>query len=157
MRTFLSILLAVVLAAPVAKAQDGEAALALFEAYQSGYLQLAAVSCFQLYAASGVVTTDFLNGFIDAGTATQALDHNRLLLSTGITTLENIRAKTPEEDLAAHAEFGRLSAMFAALQRYMDAVEDFVMDPTEPSADAADAAQAALDRAMEEFAGPQVE
>lgn len=150
---FVCVLLAVC-TVTFAEADEREDALELFTAYQQGYLDVVAVSCFQLYSSSGVVTTDYLNDYIDADTALEALDHNRLLLSVCITTLERIRGKTPVDDIEAHREFNRLGTMLTALRSYLDASSRFMLEPTQDAADAADVAQFALDQAMEEFAGP---
>ena len=150
-------------AAPLAQqegppTQPGPAAVALFEAYQSGYLQLVAISCFQLYSSTGVVSADFVNGVVDGERAMQMLEHNLLLHSACQTTLADITARTPANDKTALAELGRLKKILDAEGTLFNALSDFFAGPTQETSDAAKQALAAVEAELDDYtksSGPE--
>lgn len=141
---------------PPAAAQrdDAERALDLFVAYQGGYFQVVAVSCFQLYSSTGIIVSDFEIGVIDGGLAQSALERSRLLLSVCTTSLENIRTATPIDDQAAQAEIGRLGHLLSKLVIMFDALDDKFIYPSDENSALADKALAELDYAMEQYTDP---
>lgn len=138
----------------VAQNRDSKRALDLFAAYQGGYFQVVAVSCFQLYSSSGIITSDFEVGVIDGGLAQSALERSRLLLSVCTTSLENIRTTTPIDDQAAQAEIGRLGHLLSKLVIMFDALDDKFIYPSDENSALADKALAELDYAMEQYTDP---
>ena len=125
--------------------------VALAGAYQQGYLQVVEVCCFQLYASTGVVATDFANGLIDGETALFALDQNRLLLSACISTLDHIISLTPKEDEAAHEVLGSLNALLLKENQLLTALTDVVAEPSEERSQQAEAARLAVEQALDAY------
>lgn len=151
---------AVLTAAPLAAQSqpapppEASAALALFEAYQSGYLQLAALSCFQLYSSTGVIVGDFDRGSIDRGLAMEALEHNLLLYSACQSTLEAVTACTPQQDQAALAELARLKRILDAEGVLFKVLQEYFGEQGEENTKAAEAALAALEKELDQYTKP---
>ena len=125
--------------------------IALAEAYQTGYLQVVAVSCFQLYSSSGIIAADFAKGNIDAVTALDALDQNSLLHSVCYTTLTAIQQLTPPADSIALAEIARLLELLTAEDELLSALADVVTDPTEEKAAAVETARAKVEQTLDSY------
>jgi hypothetical protein len=87
-----------------------EAFLDLISAYQSGYLQVVAVSCYQLYAGAGLVEGAFRAGHIDGPTALDILGQNSLLHSVCYSSLQDIQSLTPAGDTVARGEMNKLGS-----------------------------------------------
>ena len=149
MRALCIALIVLLLLPTSAPAQDDIVALA--GAYQRGYLQVVELCCFQLYASTGVVATDFSNGVIDAETALFALDQNYLLLSACISTLDEIISLTPAEDETAHEALGRLAALLAKENQLLSALTDLAAEPSAERAQQADAARLAVEQALDAY------
>jgi hypothetical protein len=125
--------------------------IALAEAYQTGYLQVVAISCFQLYSSTGIIATDFAQGNIQAGTALDALDQNSLLHSACYTTLTAIQQLTPAADTIALAEIGRLLGLLEAEDELLSGLADVIADPTEEHAEAVEAARAKVEQTLDSY------
>ena len=141
----------------VDQAQAVQGALELFAAYQSGYFQVVAVSCFQLYSTSGIIASDFEAGVVDGVLAQQALERSRLLLSVCTTSLAQIKVATPLGDTAAHDELLRLAHLLDKLVGLFDAMDNKFIYPSEENLSRADKALAELDYAMEQYTSPSQE
>jgi len=125
--------------------------IALAEAYQTGYLQVVAISCFQLYSSSGIIATDFAKGNIDAATALDALDQNSLLHSVCYTTLTTIQELTPAADSIALAEIARLLGLLTAEDELLSSLADVITDPTDEQAAAVEAARAKVEQTLDSY------
>jgi hypothetical protein len=125
--------------------------IALAEAYQTGYLQVVAISCFQLYSSSGIIATDFAKGNIDAATALNALDQNSLLHSVCYTTLTAIQELTPPADSLAQAEIARLLGLLTAEDELLSGLADVITDPTNENAAAVETARAAVEQSLDSY------
>ena len=128
-------------------------ALELAAAYQSGYLQVVAVSCFQLYSSTGIIQTDLESGIISPATALTALEHNSLLHSVCMTTLSDIRELTPVTDTVGITELDRLLALLTAEGDLLRALQDFCLSQTEATYTAVCRAQEQVEEALTEYAG----
>jgi hypothetical protein len=161
MRLIISCLMAVSLLAGTAFAVDTPAPaeagpeqfLALAEAYQSGFLQLAALATLEIYSSAGIVATDFAAGYIDASTALTALDQISLLHSAGYYSLESVLALTPPADAVATAELTRLMELYVAEDALLSALYDVAGAPDEQRAAAAEAARARVETLLNAYAG----
>lgn len=131
--------------------QQFDAMLALFDAYQGGYLQVVAVSCFQLYYSTGIIATDFSQGHIDAGTATFALEKNALLHSACLTTVKDIFDKTPADDTLARLELKRLWDILLAEDALLRALGDALGKPGAETQAAVDNARQAVSDLLEAY------
>ena len=129
---------------------------ALFEAYQVGYLQVVAISCFQLYSSAGIIATDLSDGHIDGVTALYALEQNRLLLSACMTTLDSIASLTPVTDEAATAELLRLSGLLSAIGELYSALDDVCLEPTETNAANVEAERVEVEALFDEYVGNSI-
>jgi hypothetical protein len=125
--------------------------LNLAQAYQSNYLELVAICCFQLYASTGVVATDYANGYISGETAMSALDSNQLLQSCCFTTLSEIVDLTPADDELLHAEAGRLLAIISAEGDLLTALRDVCLDPSDDNAARAEDARRQVETLLDEY------
>lgn len=139
---------------PAAPPKSGEEAfLDLVSAYQSGYLQVVAVSCYQLYAGAGLVEGAFRAGHIDGPTALDILGQNSLLHSVCYTTLVDIQALTPMEDRVAQTEINRLGLLLETENQLLIALSDFFAQPTEANGQKVDAARAGVEQTLDQYAG----
>ena len=136
-----------------AQKDNADRALELFAAYQGGYFQVVAVSCFQLYSSIGIIDSDFEVGVIDGELAQSVLERSRLLHSVCTTSLETIRTATPKDDKAAFTEIERLGNLLYRLANLFDALDEKFLNPTEESFAVAKKALAELDFAMEQYTG----
>ena len=125
--------------------------LDLAEAYQTGYLQVVAVCCYQLYSTCGIVAADYTGGYIDTETALFALDESGLLHSVCTSTLGTIRAVTPAGDTVALDEIGRLEAMLNAEGALLGALRDVIAEPTEERAAAVETARLEVVKALDAY------
>jgi hypothetical protein len=125
--------------------------LELAEAYQSGYFEVVALCCYQLYASTGVIATDFANGYIGTEVALEALDENSLLHSACVTTLLQIDGLTPEGDTAARGEIRLLLSLLTAEGELLDAVRQTFIAPTEENAARAELARQQVARALTDY------
>lgn len=131
--------------------QRWEELLTLAQAYQSNYLELVAICCYQLYASTGIIATDYSNGFINGETALFALDANRLLQSSCLTTLTEIVELTPLDDEVLHAEAGRLLAIIGAEGELLNALREVCLDPSEENTTVAEDARRQVERLLDEY------
>lgn len=131
--------------------QQLEDLLDLATAYQSSYFQMVAVSCFQLYSSTGIIATDFANGFIDTSTALSALDQNGLLLSVGLTTLTDLQALTPDDDKVARAEIAGLLAILTAEEQLLSALGEVCTAPTEANSAQVEAQRNRVEAALDAY------
>jgi len=125
--------------------------LTLAQAYQSNYLELVAICGFQLYASTGVVATDYANGYIDAETALSALDGNRLLQSCCFSTLTEIVALTPVDDELLHAEAGRLLAIIKAEGDLLNALREVCLAPSDSTEAQTEEARRQVEMLLDEY------
>ena len=125
--------------------------LDLASAYQSGYFQVVAVSCFQLYSSAGIIATDFENGYIDSAVALEAVTQASLLHSVCTTTLITIGELTPPEDTVAHAEIEGLLAVLSAEGLLISTLTDLFGELTAENAAAVAAAKQIVDQEMERY------
>jgi hypothetical protein len=137
-------------AGPTSAAPNG---LELAATYQSGYLQVVAVSCYQLYSSTGIIQTNLVDGMISPATALTALEHNSLLQSVCLTTLSDIRALTPDADAAGQAELDRLLSIATTEGELLRALQDYCTAPSDATATALDAAQQQVEAALTAYAG----
>jgi len=160
MRSTLLILLASVLflattPAP-APAQEEEQRmeniLALFEAYQVGFLQVVAISCYQVYSSTGIIATDYANGYIDEDTAGFALSQNALLLSACSSNVLEVSRLTAAEDTTTHAELDRIEDLLAALNQLVTALDELLDNPEDAQAQAVEDARAEVERLLDSYA-----
>jgi len=133
--------------------QRWEELLTLAQAYQSNYFELVAICTYQLYASTGIVATDFANGYIDSETALTALDANSLLQSSCFTTLTQIIELTPADDEELHAEAARLLAIITAEGQLLGALRDVCVDPSEANAVLAEEARSRVEELLNEYTG----
>ena len=126
-------------------------AVALAGAYQSGYLQLAAVSAFQLYSSTGIIQGDLLSGSVSPKSALNALEHNSLLQSVCASTLGEIRSLTPPYDTEGLAELDRLISVNTAEGELLRALADFCLEPNEAEYQAVLAAQQQVEIQLEKY------
>ena len=162
MRPSLAVLISLCIAAPAGPAisqgelaEAGDDPLDLIEAYQSGYFQVVAVSCFQLYASTGIIDSNYNGGFIDGETALLALEQNSLLHSVCVTTLARIEELTPADDELAQDEIGRLLAVLGAEGELIRALRDAFTEPSEENDARVEAALSAVEEALESYVGQQ--
>lgn len=125
--------------------------LDLAEAYQTGYLQVVAVCCYQLYSTCGIVAADYTSGYIDAETALFALDESGLLHSVCTSTLSSIRAVTPAGDTVALDELDRLETMLDAEGALLSALRDVIDEPTEQRIAAVETARLKVVEALDAY------
>jgi hypothetical protein len=125
--------------------------LLLAETYQSSYFQVVAIACFQLYSSTGIIATDFDNGFIDAQTALNALDQSTLLHSVCSTTLLDIGELTPEGDRSAHEQIEGLLAVLSAEGLLISSLGDHIAAPGEENARLVSEAQLLLEQELERY------
>lgn len=141
-----------------AQAQDDQEPqsdpLALFEAYQVGFLQVVAVSCYQIYSATGIVATDYANGYIDEDTARFALDQNALLLSTCSANLIEVGKLTPADDETASAELDRLGGLLDALNQLISALDDLLDNPDDAQAAVVEQARSNVEQLLDQYTAP---
>jgi hypothetical protein len=137
-------------AAEPAKA-PGNKVVDLVQAYQSGYLEVVAISCFQLYSATGIVAVDFIGGKIDGQTAIGALEQSRLLHSACTSTLDEIIALTPEGDKVITNELGLLQRMLAAEGTLFNVLSDYYSQPTDANFDLVQKALADVEQLLEAY------
>lgn len=125
--------------------------LELAEAYQVGYMQVVACCCYQLYVSTGIIATDFANGYIDGETALAALDENSLLHSVCHVTLLDIQNLTPADDVIAHRELGKLLTVLASEQQLLAAIRAVMETPTDENASAVDSARQRVEQAIDGY------
>jgi hypothetical protein len=150
----LTLLIASVLAASPVQAQEAEPAdpLALFEAYQVGFLQVVAVSCYQVYSSVGIVATDYSNGYINEETAGFALSESALLLGACSASVLEISQLTPEGDEAALAELDRLAGLLVALNELVSELDQLLDSPDDEQAAAVEDARARVEQLLDAYA-----
>lgn len=150
----IALMTALVLAVAPAAAQDESRPdpLALCEAYQSGFLQVVAVCCYQVYSAVGIVATDYANGYIDEDTARFALSENALLLGACTAGVLEVIRLTPEQDHAALGELGRLEELLGALNRLVSELDLLLDDPDAEREQAVEDARSAAERLLDNYA-----
>jgi len=154
-----SFILAVLLIAAPAHAQEQlvppEQQLAelleLAQAYQSNYLELAAICCYQIYASTGIIAPDFANGYIAAETAVSALDSSQLLQSCCFTTLSEIIELTPADDELLHEEAGRLLAIITAEGELLEALREVCLEPSELNVVRTEEARRQVEMLLDEY------
>lgn len=158
MRAITTLLLSVLLLAVPGWAQEDAPAegavpqgIALAGAYQSGYLQVVAVSCFQLYISAGIIQSDLLNGVISPAIALDSLEYNSLMQSVCATTLEEIRSLTPAEDPAGLAELDRLISINTAEGELLRALQDFCTNTSDTTYAAVVDAQHNVEAALDDY------
>lgn len=149
-----------VLADSGADSAGEERALRLAAAYQSGYLNVTATACFQLYSSMGIIAGDLAAGYITGATALSALEQNGLLLSVCQSSLEEVQLLTGADDKQGTELLLRIGGMLEALGGLHSAL---VGAATAPRGDAqqrqaaeraVDTARAAVETALENFAKP---
>ena len=148
-----------VMCAPQARAQESlvppeqqwQELLTLAEAYQANYLEVVAICCYQLYATTGIVATDYANGYIDAEAALSALDGNSLLQSSCQSTLSEIIELTPDDDEVLHAEAGRLLAIIEAEGRLLNTLRDVCVNPDDANVALTEAARQEVEQLLNEY------
>jgi hypothetical protein len=158
----LAMVILLVICAPLARAQESltppeqqwDELLALAEAYQSNYLELVAICCYQLYASTGIIATDYANGYIDAEAALSALDGNSLLHSSCMSTLTEIIELTPEDDEALHAEAGRLLAIIEAEGALLSALREVCVNPDDTNVALTESARQEVEQLLNEYTAP---
>ena len=131
--------------------QEYEVLVELARAYQTGYLEVVALSCFQIYASTGVIATDFSNGFISPDTALNALDKNRLLHSSCYTSLQTIIELTPPGDELTNSELNRLMSLIVAEDVLLTAVAEVFSEPTDANAAAVETARAQVEELLDSY------
>jgi hypothetical protein len=136
---------------PPPAAQPASDPLALFEAYQGGYLQVVAVACFQLYYSAGIIATDFTKNHIDADTATFALQKNSLLQSVCITTIKDIFDKTPADDTVARAEIKRLWDILISEDALLRALADALASNSADSQAKVETARQGVEKLLDQY------
>ncbi len=158
MRPVITLLLCMALSTALAWAQEDAppadpmpAGIALAGAYQSGYMQVVAISCFQLYISAGIIQTDLLNGVISPAVALNNLEYCSLLQSVCATTLEEVRALTPTEDPTGLAELDRLIAMNTAEGELLRTLQDFCANADDETYTAVVNAQQAVEAALDDY------
>ena len=142
--------------APAAPAAGPGDILALAEAYQSGYLQVVAIACFQLYSMTGIIATDFQAGNVDAPKALNALDQNALLHSACYTSLRNVQQLTPADDPVARQEMGQLASILEAEDALLKAVEEAISQPSKTGNAAMETARGQVEAALRSYSGESV-
>lgn len=148
----IALLLAISPAAAVAQEAGDSGPLALFEAYQVGFLQVVAVSCYQVYSATGIVATDYANGYIDEQTASFALSESALLLGACSASVLEVSRLTPAEDAAALAELDRLGELLAALNELVSSLDQLLDNPEDEQAAAVEDARATVEQLLDAYA-----
>jgi len=128
--------------------------LALFEAYQVGFLQVVAVSCYQVYSSTGIVATDYANGYVDEDTARFALDQNALLLSACSANVIEVGKLTPAEDTAASAELDRLGELLDALSGLITALDELLDNPDDAQEQAVEDARSRVEQLLDSYTAP---
>jgi hypothetical protein len=136
---------------PPPAATDASSMLDLFEAYQGGYMQVVSVCCFQLYYSTGVIATDFNKSYIDADTATFALQKNSLLHSVCITTIKDVFDKTPADDTVARAELKRLWDILISEDALLRALADALASPSAGAQAKVDPARQAVEKLLDQY------
>ena len=131
--------------------QQLEELLHLAAAYQSSYFDLVAMSCFQLYSSTGIIATDYARGYIGADTALDALDHNMLLLTACLTTLEQIRELTPADDGVVLAEIARLDGILLAEHELLTAVNEVCTNPSDRTEAEVESCRQRVEAALDEY------
>jgi hypothetical protein len=125
--------------------------LELAEAYQVGYMQVVACCCYQLYVSTGIIATDFANGYIDGETALAAIDENSLLHSVCHATLIDIQSLTPADDVIAQRELGRLLTVLTSEQQLLEAIRAVMETPTDENAAAVESARKRVEQVIDEY------
>lgn len=131
--------------------QQLEELLVLAQAYQSNYLELVAICTYQLYSATGIIATDYANGYISSETALSALDGNLLLQSCCFTTLSEIVELTPADDEMLHAEADRLLAIINAEGELLSALREVCLEPTAANQDLTEEARRQVEKLLNEY------
>jgi hypothetical protein len=153
MKTTLLLTLAFILALPSQpRAEMGpEEFLKLAQSYQSGYLQLLAVSAVEVYSTSGLIGTAFSKGQMSGPEAAEALTDTRMLHSVSYSTLLDVQKNTPAEDKDAARRVGQLAAALLAEQQLLDALGDVFSNPTSGNAKRVESARSEVDRQLDEL------
>ncbi len=147
-------MIALLVATAPAAAQNEEQAdpLALFEAYQVGFLEVVAVSCYQVYSSVGIIATDYANGYIDEDTARFALGENALLLGACSAGVLEVGRLTPEGDSKALAELERLGELLGALNRLVSELDVLLASPGPQQEQAVEDARSAAEQLLDSYA-----
>jgi hypothetical protein len=152
-------------------AQAANDALALVESFQSGYRQVAAIATYQIYYSTGLIASDFSNGYIDSATATFALQQNSLLHSACLTTINDVLVKLDNYlralidlygDPGAEAvprekerqELQRIKDVLLKEDDLLRALSDLFGNPSAEAAATAEQARQAVSAALDEYAKP---
>lgn len=125
--------------------------LELASTYQSSYLQVVAVSCFQLYSSTGIIATDFSHGYLAATTALDALEKNTLLLSVCLTTLTDLREITPADDTPALAEIDRLLGILNAENELVNALTEVCLNPSDTNSALVETTRGRVEAALDSY------
>ncbi|MBN2082095.1 hypothetical protein JW859_07795 [bacterium] len=131
--------------------EEYAALVELASTYQSGFLEVVALSCFQIYASTGIIATDFSNGFISADTALNALDKNRLLHSSCYTSLQAVIELTPPGNELTTSELNRLMALIEAEDELLVAVATVFAEPTDANAAVVETARARVEKMLDTY------
>lgn len=136
--------------------QQWQQLLTLAEAYQTNYLEVVAICCYQLYATTGIVATDYANGYIDAEAALSALDGNSLLQSSCQSTLTEIIELTPDEDAVLHSEARRLLAIIEAEGELLSALREVCLNPDDSNVALTEAARQTVEQLLNDYTSPSL-
>jgi hypothetical protein len=131
---------------------DSERLVQLVEAYQSGYLQVTAVSCYQIFSSTGLIANAFAAGSIDGPAALQQLAENSLLHSVCYTTLLDIQNLTPVSDKTARAEIDRLARLLVLEDEVLTALSDVFAYPDDAKAAKVEQARARVAKELDAYA-----
>jgi hypothetical protein len=126
----------------------------LADAYQDGYLKLAAVSTFSIYSTSGIVFGDFANGVIDGSTAINALEQIALLQSVCYTSLIEVERLTPESDLVGLDELGAIRDILEKENGLLSALVDLFSNGSDADLEAVQQQLVLVEQALDVYTNP---
>lgn len=126
----------------------------LADAYQDGYLKLAAVSSFSVYSTSGIVFGDFVNGVIEGSTAINALEQVALLQSVCYTTLIEVELLTPESDPVGLEEIRAIRDILEKENGLLSALLDLFSEGGEPELVAVQQHLGLVEQALDVYTNP---
>jgi hypothetical protein len=133
-------------------AETPEAVIQLVEAYQGGYLEVVAVSCYQIFSSTGLIANAFADGGLEGPAALDQLSHNSLLHSACYTTLVRIQQLTPIEDSVARAEIQRLAEILELEDTMLRTLADVFSYPDDAAAAKVEKARRAVADALDTYA-----
>jgi hypothetical protein len=131
---------------------EPEQFLRLAESYQSGYLRVVAVSCYQIYSSTGVIATAFSEGHIDGPQAMEALGDNGLLHSVCYSTLLDVQQNTPEEDKASRREIAKLAELLVLEDNLLRSLSDVFSYPGAEAEKKVEAARRKVEQKLDALA-----